>query len=102
MQSLDEKTWDAVELNSMFTFERGKEKNMASLTQGRIPLVSARKVNNGVKEFVDNPAKVIKGGNVITLNNDGDGGAGLAYYQPVDFCIGYTCNSFTSKRRCSI
>lgn len=37
MQSLDEKTWDAVELNSMFTFERGKEKNMASLTQGRIP-----------------------------------------------------------------
>lgn len=87
MQSLDEKTWDAVELNSMFTFERGKEKNMASLTQGRIPLVSARKVNNGVKEFVDNPAKVIKGGNVITLNNDGDGGAGLAYYQPVDFAL---------------
>lgn len=87
MQSLDEKTWDAIELDSMFTFERGKEKNMASLNQGHIPLVSARKVNNGIKGFVDNPAKVIKGGNVISLNNDGDGGAGLAYYQPVDFAL---------------
>ena len=87
MQSLDEKTWDAIELDSIFTFERGKEKNMASLTQGHIPLVSARKVNNGIKGFVDNPAKVIKGGNVISLNNDGDGGAGLAYYQPVDFAL---------------
>ena len=81
MQSLDEKMWDAVELDSMFTFERGKEKNMASLAQGYIPLVSARKVNNGIKGFIDEPAKVIKGGNVISLNNDGDGGAGLAYYQ---------------------
>ena len=87
MQSLDEKTWDAVELNSMFIFERGKEKNMASLSQGHIPLVSARKVNNGIKGFIDEPAKVIKGGNVISLNNDGDGGAGLAYYQPVDFAL---------------
>lgn len=87
MQSLDEKTWNAVGLDSMFTFERGKEKDMASLAQGRIPLVSARKVNNGIKGFVDNPAKVIKGGNVISLNNDGDGGAGLAYYQPVDFAL---------------
>ena len=87
MLSLDEKTWDAIELDSMFTFERGKEKNMASLTQGHIPLVSARKVNNGIKGFVNNPAKVIKGGNVISLNNDGDGGAGLAYYQPVDFAL---------------
>ena len=87
MQSLDEKMWDAVELDSMFTFERGKEKNMASLAQGYIPLVSARKVNNGIKCFIDEPAKVIKGGNVISLNNDGDGGAGLAYYQPVDFAL---------------
>lgn len=87
MQSLDEKAWDAIELDSMFTFERGKEKNMASLIQGHIPLVSARKVNNGIKGFVDNPEKVIKGGNVISLNNDGDGGAGLAYYQPVDFAL---------------
>ena len=87
MQSLDEKTWNAVELGSIFTFERGKEKNMTSLAQGHIPLVSARKVNNGIKGFVDNPTKVIKGGHVISLNNDGDGGAGLAYYQPINFAL---------------
>lgn len=87
MKKLNEKSWDAFELDSMFTFERGKEKNMASLIQGCIPLVSARKINNGIKGFVDNPKKVVKGGNVISLNNDGDGGAGLAYYQPVNFAL---------------
>ena len=87
MKKLNEKSWDAFELDSMFTFERGKEKNMASLIQGCIPLVSARKINNGIKGFVDNPTKVVKGGNVISLNNDGDGGAGLAYYQPADFAL---------------
>ena len=87
MGKLNEKSWDAFELDSMLTFERGKEKNMASLIQGCIPLVSARKINNGIKGFVDNPKKVVKGGNVISLNNDGDGGAGLAYYQPADFAL---------------
>lgn len=87
MGKLNEKSWDAFELDSMFTFERGKEKNMASLIQGCIPLVSARKINNGIKGFMDNPKKVVKGGNVISLNNDGDGGAGLAYYQPADFAL---------------
>ena len=87
MQSLKEKTWVSISLDSMFNLERGKEKNMAALMEGHIPLVSARKVNNGVKNFIATPTKVIKGGNVISLNNDGDGGAGLAYYQPSDFAI---------------
>lgn len=101
MKSLDEKTWDAVELDSIFTFERGKEKNMASLIEGHIPLVSARKVNNGIKGFVDNPAKVIKGGNVISLNNDGDGGAGLAYYQSVDFALDTHVTALHPKKKIS-
>lgn len=79
--------WDGIPLNSLFTFERGKEKDMASLNVGHIPLVSARKVNNGIKGFIDNPTKTYHGGNVITLNNDGDGGAGLAFYQSVDFAL---------------
>lgn len=81
------KKWDAINIDSMFDFERGKEKNMASLIEGDTPLVSARKMNNGVKGFIANPVKTIKGGNVISLNNDGDGGAGLAYYQPIDFAL---------------
>lgn len=86
MKIIDKK-WEAVSINSIFTFERGKEKNMAALAEGNIPLVSARKMNNGIKGFIANPAKTIKGGNVISLNNDGDGGAGLAYFQPVDFAL---------------
>lgn len=81
------KKWDAIDIASVFDFERGKENNMASLNAGNIPLVSARKVNNGVKSFIENPKKTIKGGNVISLNNDGDGGAGLAYYQPMNFAL---------------
>ena len=82
-----DKDWDAVSIDALFDFERGKENNMASLTVGNTPLVSARKMNNGVKSFVSNPKKTIRGGNVISLNNDGDGGAGLAYYQPMDFAL---------------
>lgn len=87
MKALSDREWNAVSLDTIFTFERGKEKNMAALIEGSIPLVSAKKVNNGIKGFVKNPAKIIKGGNVLSLNNDGDGGAGLAYYQPVDFAL---------------
>lgn len=82
-----DKKWGAIGIDTIFTFERGKENNMADLNEGVIPLISARKMNNGVKGFVSNPTKTIKGGRVITLNNDGDGGAGLAYFQPSDFAL---------------
>lgn len=87
MKKRDVDEWGSVSLSSLFTFERGKEKNMAALTSGDIALVSARNVNNGIKGFVKNPSKVISGGNVLTLNNDGDGGAGLSYYQSIDFAL---------------
>jgi hypothetical protein len=45
-------------------------------------LISARNRNNGLKSFVTIPALKRHAGHVITLNKDGDGGAGLAYYQP--------------------
>ena len=83
----DATNWESVPLRGLFSFERGKEKNMALLKEGDLPLVSARNVNNGVKGFVGNPTKTFSGGNVITLNNDGDGGAGLAYYQACDFAL---------------
>ena len=87
MKMSDTTNWESIPLRNLFTFERGKEKNMASLKEGDIPLVSARNVNNGVKGFIGNPTKTFSGGNVITLNNDGDGGAGLAYYQKCDFAL---------------
>lgn len=87
MENREDVSWGSCNLSDLFDFERGKEKNMAALPCGEIPLVSARNMNNGVKGFVGNPTKVIKGGSIITLNNDGDGGAGLAYYQSVDFAL---------------
>jgi len=56
---------------------------MDSLKAGGIPLVSAKKTDNGLKAFVK--AEKVKQGNVIAWNKDGDGGAGLAHYQPSAF-----------------
>ena len=83
---LDEKEWEPISLAQHFEFKRGRESNMATLSEGEIPLVSAKSVNNGVKAFVDTARDTIRG-DCITLNNDGDGGAGLAYYQPTDMAL---------------
>lgn len=81
IEGLSRKKWRPIPIIKMFRLVRGKEGNMARLLKGRIPLVSARNTNNGLKGFIENPKKIIAG-HCITLNNDGDGGAGLAYYQP--------------------
>lgn len=83
---LDAVKWAPIPISKIFDFERGRENNMATLGDGDIPLVSARNVNNGLKGFVDTPKQTIKG-NCISLNNDGDGGAGLAYYQPYEMAL---------------
>ena len=84
--ALDEKEWAPVKLSRYFEFKRGRESNMAALEDGHTPLVSAKSVNNGVKGFVNTPRTIVSG-DCITLNNDGDGGAGLAYYQPADMAL---------------
>lgn len=83
---LESRDWNSFNIVDIFALVRGVEGNMASLKNGYIPLISARNVNNGLKGFVDNPKKIIKG-DCITVNNDGDGGAGLAYYQPCDMAL---------------
>lgn len=84
--ALNEKEWAPISLAKYFEFKRGRESNMATLNEGKIPLVSAKSVNNGVKAFV-NTARDTVAGNCITLNNDGDGGAGLAFYQPAAMAL---------------
>ena len=73
--ALDEKEWKPIFISSMFELVRGCENNMAMLEDGYTPLISAKANNNGLKGFVHNPKKIIAG-QCITLNNDGDGGAG--------------------------
>ncbi|WP_303151929.1 restriction endonuclease subunit S [Megasphaera elsdenii] len=84
--ALDEKEWKPIFISSMFELVRGREDNMAMLEDGDTPLISAKANNNGLKGFVHNPKKIIAG-QCITLNNDGDGGAGLAYYQPANMAL---------------
>ena len=86
MQRLDEKTWAPVGLTSMFDLQRGRESNMAMLEDGDVPLISAKNGSNGLKGFVKTPKRLING-ECISLNNDGDGGAGLAYYQPANMSL---------------
>ena len=86
MMKLSEKEWKLKKLTDDFRPVRGRESNMAMLELGDIPLISAKNGSNGVKGFVNTPKKLVDGG-CITLNNDGDGGAGLAYYQSTEMAL---------------
>jgi restriction endonuclease S subunit len=83
---LSEKEWREFGLTDLFNFVKGDQNNMASIKVGTIPLVSAKKNDNGYKNFALQSKKLYQG-NTLTLNNDGDGGAGIAYYQPTSYLL---------------
>lgn len=87
MLDLNNRDWAPFKISDLFQPARGTEKNMTSLQVGDVPLISARNCENGVKAFVSIPNERLHRGHAITLNNDGDGGAGLAYYQPMEFAL---------------
>lgn len=87
MLDLNNRDWAPFKISDLFQPARGTEKNMTSLQVGDVPLISARNCGNGVKAFVSIPNERLHRGHAITLNNDGDGGAGLAYYQPMEFAL---------------
>ena len=80
--------WRAYRLLDYFDYKRGDQKDMNSLSAGEELLVSARNVENGLKGFFRGGKSHKRfAGDCITLNNDGDGGVGLAYYQPHEFLL---------------
>ena len=85
--SLQDREWFPFHVLDYFDVNKypGSENNMASLSLGDTPLISAKNSRNGLKSFVTADAQKIKPSDVITWNKDGDGGAGLAYYQPFMF-----------------
>ena len=87
--SLSKKMWSDFRVLDLFDYKRGNQNNMNSLTEGNDMLISAKNINNGLKGFFasNNDKKGTYQGNCITLNNDGDGGVGLAYYQPHEFLL---------------
>jgi len=86
---ISELNWQDFKVCDLFDYKRGNQKNMNSLAEGNNMLISAKNIDNGLKGFFNsNTCKNdIYKGNCISLNNDGDGGVGLAYYQPHDFLL---------------
>ena len=89
--------WKDFALADIFFARKGNQNNMTSLTCGDIPLVSAKKIDNGYKMFTDKNSKSTYPANIITLNNDGDGGAGIAYYQPAEHLLDSHCTALVPK-----
>jgi hypothetical protein len=81
-RELNDIEWNSYYLYELFEFKRGNQNKMSDLKHGYLPLISAKKTNNGYKGFVEKNNKTLYPGSIISLNNDGDGGAGIAYYQP--------------------
>lgn len=86
---ISDKKWKEFNLVELFAYKRGNQNNMNSLCDGSNLLISAKNGNNGLKGFydTDNKKKGLFNGHCITLNNDGDGGVGFAYYQPYSFLL---------------
>lgn len=97
--SIDEKDWIEFKLIDLFDFEKGNQNNMTSLKSGEIPLISAKKGENGLKNLVTDNGKKIFSKNCLTLNNDGDGGAGISYFQPYDFLLDSHVTALQSKEK---
>ncbi len=87
MITFEKKQWSEFRLTQFFRCEKGNQNNMAILTHGTIPLVSAKKCDNGYKCFVSENGKKLFQQDILTINNDGDGGAGIAYYQPATMAL---------------
>lgn len=84
---LTDREWREFAVTDFFNPIKGNQNNMASLDGGEFPLISAKKGDNGVKAFVSPNKKGLFPQHCITLNLDGDGGAGLAFYQEYSFAL---------------
>lgn len=99
--SINEKKWIDFKIVDIFKPTRGNQNKMASLLEGKIPLVSAKNGNNGLKSFVTLNEKKTYPKESLTLNNDGDGGAGFSYYQPFDYLLDSHVTSLVPQKTMS-
>lgn len=76
--ALDEKEWGVISIPKYFEINKPEQINKPELIY-----ISAKKDNNGFKEFTNEPKSQFSKGS-LTWNKIGDGGAGLAYYH--DYC----------------
>lgn len=96
--SVNQKTWQAHRVTDLFTYDKGNQNNMNALTDGTMPLISAKKIDNGWKTFAGKNNKKTFKGHCLTINNDGDGGAGLTYYHPYEMLLDSHVTALYSKK----
>ena len=98
LENFSSLSWKEFKLGDYFDFKKGNQNKMDSLViGGKLPLVSAKKIDNGLKQLVESNGKYIYPRNTISLNLDGDGGAGLAFYQPSAYLLDSHCCSLSAK-----
>lgn len=74
-------TWKRFRLGDLFDIRKGKRLTAEDQTEGTTPYVGAIDSNNGIANYIGQPA--IHQGNTITLSYNGS--VGEAFYQPVPF-----------------
>lgn len=88
MQTLDEKTWDAVELDSMADVSSGRDIYAQERIVGKMPYVTSGTANNGIGYFVGNSNDSIDE-NIISVNRNG--AVGEAFFHPYKALFGNDC-----------
>jgi len=77
---LDLASWKPFKLSSLFEIKRGKGVAKHVRESGETPYIGALDRNNGLVGYVSQPAAHPAG--TLTLNWNGIGGVGVAFYQP--------------------
>ena len=67
-------------------FLKGKVKNGMIQINGTIPLISAKKIDNGICGYLVDDKKLLKHKNSFSVATQGNGGAGYCFYHPYTFC----------------
>ena len=75
--------WKPFRLDALFTLGKGQRLTKADRKPGSTPYIGALARNNGLVEYIDHAP--IHPGGTITVNYNGIGGVGMAFYQPVPY-----------------
>jgi hypothetical protein len=78
---VDTSTWKPFRLSQLFDLKKGKRLTKAQMIAGETPFIGSIDDNNGISNFVGQPAQ--HSGNTITVNYNGS--VAEAFYQPVPF-----------------
>ena len=88
MQSLDEKTWDAVQVDNFADVMSGKDIYASERVDGERPYITAGTANNGIGYFVGNDNSSADS-HVISVNRNG--AVGEAFFHPYRALFGNDC-----------